>query len=254
MFFTTKHTKYTRKTQKTNNPGILFRVFRGGSSLKMYRKKRKHLLWIMPAVLCLLACLGGLVALSPVLLLFTHVPRLPGLSSPIQEDFEFLADLMIVESSDQVEEPVNIIHSLTVTLPEEAVEQMLYESLHQKPGRLMAIRSVRTQISPDRMQVDLDVDYTLRGHVVFNTSFTSEWLLRTSPSLLASPMPSIVELAPLTIRASYWPSVEWTPLWEVMTGTRANNGWIALEFTSSFRLEDLNIEEGELALSIAPAK
>jgi hypothetical protein len=38
-----------------------------------------------------------------------------------------------------------------------------------------------------------------------------------------------------------------------MVRERAKNGWIALEFTSSFRLEDLNIEDGELVLSIAPA-
>jgi hypothetical protein len=219
------------------------------------RKKRKHLLWIMPVVLCLLACLAGLIALSPVLLLFTHVVSLPGLSGPIQEEFELLTDLTIVESSEHAENPENFVHSLMVTLPEEAVEQMLYETVIREPGRFLSIQSVATHnIEPDRMQVDLDVNYMLWNRVVFSTSFTSEWLLRTSPSLLASPMPSIVELAPLTIRTTYWPSLEWTPLWQAMMRTRAKNGWIALEFTSSFRLEDLNIEEGELVFSIAPAK
>lgn len=231
------------------NPGIKTRT-----TVKN-RKKHKHLLWIMPVVLCLLACLGGLIALSPVLLLFAHVPRLPGLSGPIQEDFELLTDLMIVESSEQAENPVSFVHSLTVTFPEEAVEQMLYETITQQPGHFLTIQSVTTHnIAPDRLQIDLDVAYTLWNRVVFTTSFTSEWRLRTSPSLLAAPMPSIVELTPLTIRATYWPSVEWTPLWQAMMRTRSKNGWIPLEFTSSFRLEDLNIEEGELVLSIAPAR
>lgn len=210
-------------------------------------------MWIVAGAVGLLVCLGGLISLSPVLLVFSHVSSLPGISSSVQEDVDILADLLIIESSEQAEPPVNIIHSLIITVPEEAVEQMLYETLNQQPGRFFTIEAVTAHISSERLFVELDVDYTLWGHSVFATSFMSEWLLRASPSLLASPVPNIVEITPLTIHTDYWPSVEWKELWKVMTHTNPGSDWITLEFTSSFRLEDLNLEEGELVLFIAPA-
>ncbi len=90
------------------------------------------------------------------------------------------------------------------------------------------------------------------GHAVFATVFTSKWNVRISPALLAAPMPTVVELSPSTIEAAYWPSVEWMPLWQAMTGQHAQNGWLPLEFTTSFRLEELILEEGELVLAIVP--
>ncbi len=224
------------------------------------KKSRRRLLWLLPLLLVLLICLVGLIAVSPVVLVFWHTAHLPGLSVSLQQDLEFLADLKIVEppdqssveSPDQSDEPINIVHSLDVTMPDEAVEEILNETLDQYPGRFIRITSLTIRIVPDRILAHIDVDYILGGRIVFNTVFTSEWRLRTSPVLLAAPMPNIVELSPLTIRAAYWPTVEWTPLWQIMTRQHAKNGWLPLEFTTPFRLEDLLLEDGELVLSIAP--
>ncbi len=218
------------------------------------RKKRRHcrLFWILPLVLCLPACLAGLIAVSPVLLVFWHALHLPGSSFSIQEELELLADLKIVESSEHTDEPVDVVHSLTVTIPEEAVEQMLSDALDQEPGPFMKITSVVTRISLNRIVIDFDVEYTLGGHTVFATAFTSKWNVRTSPALLAAPMPTVVELSPATIGAAYWPSVEWMSLWQAMTRQHAQDGWLPLEFTASFRLEELILEEGQLVLAIAP--
>lgn len=208
-------------------------------------------MWILSALL--LGCLGGLVLVSPMLLLFEHISSLAGLAVHIQEQFDVLTDIMIVEDPIQLEEsPTAIIHSLSVTIPEHDVSQMLDDSLTTQPARFLTVTDVMVEISTERMAIEIDVEYGFADRTVFATTVTSEWRLRAAPSLSASPVPNTIEVKPLSIHAQYWPSVDWIPLWRLINRERLAHDWLALQFTTAFRLDDMTLQDHELALSIAP--
>ena len=215
-------------------------------------KKTTTLLGIL-TVLLLLGCLGGLVFVSPMLLLFEHVSSLTGLALHVQEQFDALADLTIIEGSPQLQEPhAASTHSLSVTIPEEDVSQMLYDSLFARSARFLTVTDLIAEISTERMIIDIDVEYGFANIVVFATTVTSEWRLRTVPSSATAAESNAVEVKPLNIHAQYWPSVDWTPLWMLIHRERLEHDWLPLQFTTAFRLDDMTFQDHELALSIAP--
>ena len=113
-------------------------------------KKTTVFLWVLSALL--LGCFGGLVLVSPMLLLFEHISSLAGLALHIQEQFDVLTDLTIIEGPPQLKEPhTAIIHSLSVTIPEEDVSQMLYDSMTARPARFLTVTDLMVQISTERM-------------------------------------------------------------------------------------------------------
>lgn len=217
----------------------------------MMTKKTTILLWIISVLL--LGCLGGLVLLSPMLLLFEHISSLTGLAAHIQEQFDVLADLMIIEDPTHLEAPhTPLIPSLSVTIPEHDVSQMLYDSLTSRPARLLTVSDVIVEISTERMAIDIAVEYGFADIAVFATTVASEWRLRAAPSLSASPVPNTIEVKPLSIHAQYWPAVDWVPLWTLIHRGRLEHDWLALRFTTAFRLDDMALQDHALTLSIAP--
>jgi hypothetical protein len=214
--------------------------------------KKATMLWGVLSAL-LLGCLGGLILVSPMLLLFEHISSVAGLALHIQEQFDALAELTVIEGLPQRKEPhTAITHSLSVTIPEEDVSQMLYDSLTARPARFLTVTEVMVQISNERMAIDTDVEYGFANIVVFTTTVTSEWKLRTVSSSSASPESNAIEVKPLSIRTHYWPAIDWIPLWTLIHRERLEYGWLPLQFTTAFRCDDITLQDHELALSIAP--
>lgn len=216
------------------------------------RKKRRFFGWLL--LVLLLAALGltGLAAIAPVALPMWHALHLSGFAAAVQAELAALAELEIVESSGEAEDAVEVVHALTVTIAEDILADMLRETLAEHPSPFLRVTSLRIRIIPNSILLDLNVMYTFREYAVFSTALATEWRIRTSPALLAAPMPTVVEVSPRLIRAAYWPEVDWIPFWQILARHRADGGWLPLECTIPLRLQDVLLDDGELLLSMAP--
>lgn len=201
----------------------------------------------------LLICLGGLALVAPVGMVMLHVASLPGLSGPFEEQLHLFSHLRLVEEDDQQEKPLNIVHSITVTLTEEELAGVIYENFSTQSSPLFEITQVNTDISTEMLLIVLDVRYHLFGLSVFTTTISSEWMLRASPAFSASPMPGLVEIKPIDIRTEHLASTNWVDLWDVVFRKKSLDGWTRFPSMSLFHIEDINLGENECMITLAPS-
>lgn len=203
--------------------------------------------------LILILCLSGFALIAPVGLMFLHISSLPGLSGIFEEQLHLFSQLTLVEEDDQQEKFFNRVHSITITLTEEELDRIIYENLSAHPSSLFEITQVNTELSAEMLLITLNVRYHLFGMSVFETTISSEWMLRVSPAFSASPMPGLVEIKPVDIRAAYFVSINWVKFWDVVFREKSLDGWTPLPSMSSFCIEDIDLQDNECMITLAPS-
>ena len=202
--------------------------------------------FLLILILILLVCLCGAVLIAPVALFFLHISSLPGLAETSQEQFDAFAGFLVVEENGQTNDTTTIIfHTITITIAEEDLDTLLYDYLSTKQSGFIRIEQVDTDISAETIYIAIDANFGLFGFQVFETTLFSEWMMRSSPEV------GTIELKPVDIHTSYAYTVNLVKLWNVMKRKELSEGWLTLPLTSQIQIEDIILQENEIAISIA---
>ena len=197
-------------------------------------------------ILILLVCLCGVALIAPVVLFFLHIPPLPDLAETFQEQIDAFSAFSVVEQDEQTNETTTItFHSITITIVEEDINTLLYDHLSTKRSSFIMVEQVDSNISAETIYIEIDVHYGLFGFHVFDTTLFSEWMVRSSPEA------SIIELKPVDIHTSYAYTVNLVKVWNIMKRKELSDGWMMLPLASQLQIEDIILQENEIAISIA---
>ena len=198
---------------------------------------------IIVIVLLAIAISAGILWGGPVAVMFYQLSALKDAERLLTQEIQPLSGLVVTEDADDARAGNAKQHVVTVNVSENAITEMITQTLTQKSLPCMTVTGVNARITPETLSVEIASRCSLFGHAVYAMTISSEWLIRSGER---------IEIKPEWIGVSYAKAMNWASIWKYVTPTWKTDGWYALFSASpSLAVQDIFLQDHEIALAVA---
>lgn len=205
----------------------------------------KKILFLIFVVLLLYAA----ILFAPIGIFLFQASSLEFSDDALYEQLAALTSVIVIEDVGTTEAQPSP-QSIIVTLSEEDLEDILTRAFRKQENAFIHVNLVRTEISPDLIELEIFYQYGWRDYRLFEATIFSRWLVDIFPPLSESEKSSRIGIMPVEMHTNHLYSVNLAQLWPYLVNTTRENPWLILLGDAQFQIEDLTLLEHELALSL----
>lgn len=200
-------------------------------------------------ILLIVVLIGGYIAtlVAPVVVFVHYLADVPWSATVLQEHVSSLAGLSLVEASGTAAQAADV----TLTIPEEVVEDVLAAQLTANRSEYLTIDTVEVEIAAEGMAVVVEARYGLYDWQIFETklyaSGTAQLRLTTRDAVGTT---GVFDLWPTDLHTNRLYSVNWVYVWQKVFKPDADDARITLPLSVPVHIEDIVLGEHELYVTI----
>lgn len=193
----------------------------------------------MIGVVLLMGYLAWLVA--PIGFLGWQLAAGGSMEEFLHEQLAVFSMVSLVGQSEQ-----NVSHSITFSLNEDTVNAILMSRLQAQQPSFVNFDAPRSEIAPERILLEIPLQFGLLGYYPFTATVFSEWEVRAAEEV----SPADIEFRPVTLYTDHFYSANFVTVWEMVSSIDFQHEWIPLSFGSAVQVEDVLLQEHRLDLTV----
>ncbi|MCP4404240.1 MAG: hypothetical protein GY801_43905 [bacterium] len=158
-----------------------------------------------------------------------------------------LSGLIVFEDTSTTAEAELVSNqTLTYALSDEILERKLsaYFAKRSIPG--IVLESLTATIAPEMLSLQISWQCELLGYRFYKNTVFSEWGLRVARVGEVKR----IEIKPSQLHSNHLYSVNLAEYWKYAPWVTRSDGWFALDSTSRLNIQELVLQDGEVALTL----